>query len=147
MGAPADMNRRVFAPWFLAEALVAHLTSPPADPQARDEDVREAIYTSHLFSLVQSAVAAVERAWMDSIVRRVLEPVAGAVLERPVSDRLRIAGVCGATAAVTVFVLQTAATDAGPLRWIVPVVVGVLALSAAAAAEPIARAWESKRRR
>ena len=141
------MNRRLFAPWFLAEALVARLTSPPRDPHASDVDVRDAIYASRLFAFVQFAVAAVERAWTHSLVRRFLEPVAGVVLERPAGDRLRIAGACAVVAAITVFVLQTAATDAGLFRWIVPVVVGVLALSAVAAAEPIARAWEAKRRR
>ena len=141
------MNRRLLAPWFLAEALVARLTSPPRDPHASDVDVRDAIYASRLFSLVQSAVAAVERAWMHSIVRRFLEPVASAALEHSNRDRIRISGTCAAVAAVTVLVLQTAATDAGPLRWVLPLTVGLLAVSAAAAAEPIARAWEMKRRR
>jgi hypothetical protein len=141
------MNRRLFAPWFLAEALVARLTSPPRDPHASDVDVRDAIYASRLFSFVQSAVAAVERAWMNSLARRFIEPVATAALARSNSDRIRMAGACAAVAAVTGLVLQTAATDAGPLRWILPLAVGVVAAGAAAAAEPIARAWEMKRRR
>jgi hypothetical protein len=141
------MNRRVWAPWFLAESLVARLTSPPADPQARDIDVRAAIHASRLFSFVHSAAEIVDRAWVDSAVRRMLEPIASAVLERSTGNRIRLAAACAAAAAITVLVLQTAATDDGPLRWILPLGVGVLAMIAAAAAEPIARAWEAKRRR
>jgi hypothetical protein len=140
------MNRQWFAPWFLAEALVARLTRPPREPHASDVDVRDAIYASRLFSFVQFAVAAVERAWMNSTVRRFLEPATGMALECSNSDRIRMAGVCAAVAAVTILVLQTAASDAAPLKWILPLAVGVAAASAVAAAEPIARAWGAKRR-
>lgn len=141
------MNRRLFAWWLFAEALVARLTSPRTNPQASDADVRAAICASRLFSIVQAAVAAVERAWADSHVRRLVEPIGGAALERPNSDRIRLAGACVAVAALTVLLLQTAASEAGPLRWILPLTVGVVAVSVATAAEPIARAWEAKRRR
>jgi hypothetical protein len=143
--APADMNRRLFAWWFLAEALVARLTNPPVNPRATDGDVHAAMCGSRLLTLAQSAVAAVEQAWADSHVRRLVEPVGSAALERPHGDRIRLAGTCAAVAAITVILLQTASSEAGPLRWILPLTLGVIGVSVAAAAEPIARAWEAKR--
>lgn len=145
--APADMNRRLFAWWFLADALVARLTNPPVDPRAGDADVHAVLSASRLFSLAQSAVTAVEHAWADSRVRRLLTSAGNSTLERPYTERIRLVGTCAAVAALTILLLQTASSDAGPLRWILPLTLGAIAVSVAAAAEPIARAWEAKRRR
>jgi hypothetical protein len=140
------MGRRLFAWWFFAEALVTLLTSPRRDGRVADADVYEAICTSRLFLLAQAAGAAIQRAWGDSYVRRALDSTT-VEAARSREGCVRQAGACIAIAAVAVLLLQTAESNAGPLRWVLPLAVCAIAATVAAAADPIARAWEAKRRR
>lgn len=148
VGAPTDMIRRLFGWWFFAEAVAARLTTPPADIEACDADVHRAISGSRLFSFAQTVAVKTERAWHDSRVRRVVDLVEGAWPSGPLGDRIRLVAWCAAVAALIVLLLQTleSAKD-GPLRWIPPLAVGVVGAVAACVADPLARAWEDKRRR
>jgi hypothetical protein len=141
------MGRRLVAWWFLAEALVERVTSPPAGGRASDADAYDAICASHLFLFAQAVSAALQRSWDDSYVRRALDSVIHVATDRALDGRIRQAGVCLAVSALTVLLLGTAESKAGPLRWVLPLAVCAIAVTVAIAADPIARAWESKRRR
>jgi hypothetical protein len=141
------MGRRLFGWWFFAESLITRLTSPRCDGRVTDADVYDAFCASRLFRLAQAAVAASQRAWDDSSVRRALDSMTGVAVEPSTDERVRRAGACVAVSALTVLLLETAEANAGPLRWVLPLAVGAVAVTAAIAADPIARAWEAKRRR
>jgi hypothetical protein len=141
------MRRWLFGWWFYTEAVVMRLTIPRTDAGACDADVDEAIRDSRLSSVARAAVATLERAWAASYVRPVLDSMKRRVAVGSRADGIRQAGICVAVAAVTVLLLQTAESEPGPLRWVLPLAVCAIAGPVAAAADPIARAWEAKRRR
>jgi hypothetical protein len=141
------MKRWLFAWWFFAEAVVMRLTIPRPDAGAPDADVYDAVRASRLFSLIRAAVAACERAWAHSYVRRALDSIPRAGADASRAERLRQAGTCMAVAALTVLLLQKAESEPGPLRWFLPLVAGLAAVIMIVGADPLARAWEAKRRR
>jgi hypothetical protein len=141
------MIRRLFAWWFLAEAVALRLTCPRTGGGAADADVSDAVRGSRLFSWALTAVAGFEIAWCDSYARRAFDSVIRAGADGSRADRIRRAGTCIAVAAVTVLLLQMADSEPALLRWVLPLAAGVIAAAVVTAADPIARAWEAKRRR
>src|SRR5258705_13888792 len=113
------MHRRLFAWWVFAEGVVLCLTNPRTDPGARDVSAFQAIATSRVFASADATVAAVERAWDDSRVRAAVAWSVRSV-EHSTAGRIRQAGTSAAVAAVTVLGLQPLESEAGPLRWLLP---------------------------
>ena len=138
--------RRAFAWWRFAEGAAASLASPRPDVGTADADVATAIRASRVFASAESMVGAGERAWRASIACRLLERMTCVWRACSPAGRVRAVGASTTIAATTALALQIAESPLdGPMRWILPMCVGLLGASVAAAAHPIARAWEDKR--
>ena len=132
----------MFAWWRLAQDVVAHLTNPRTDARTADTDVRAAIRDSRVFMSAQAFVDGADTMWHGAYVHRPVEWVARAWRECSPGGRVRAIGACTTVACATALVLQLVESPQdGPLRWILPMTVGVLSAVVAAAADPIARAW------
>jgi hypothetical protein len=140
------MVPRVFAWWSFAEAAIGRLAHPRVDAGAADADVQAVVTGSALFAVGRAAFLATERAWIHSRVSRLVEGAQRRVPAGSLADRIRLTAWCAAVAAATASVLQLAGTtDAVGFRMIVPLGAGLVAVIAARAADPIARAWQDKR--
>jgi peptidoglycan/LPS O-acetylase OafA/YrhL len=141
------MGRPLLKAWLVAEGLTRRLVSPPGDAAGVDRDVRDVIAGSLLFRSVDAMSTAVGRAWRDSWPRRTAEFVACAWSRGALSERIRRTGGCVAVASLTVLLLQTVQSgEDTPFRWILPLVLGLGGVVALVAPDPIARAWDDKRR-
>ena len=139
-------RRRVFAWWVFAEGAAASLARPRTDVGTADAGVGTAIRASRLFASAERIADAAETAWHASVVRRLVNQAVSEWRECSPAAHVRAIGACAVVAAATALVLQIVESPLdGPLRWILPVCVGLLGASVAAAADPIARAWEDKR--
>jgi len=140
------MTPRVFAWWSLAEAAVGRLAHPRIDAGAADADVYAVVTVSALFAAGRAAISATGRAWTHSRVSRLVELGQRRLRAGSLTDRIRRTAWCAAVAACTASVLQLAGTaDGARFRLIVPLGAGLVAVIAARAADPIARAWQDKR--
>jgi hypothetical protein len=140
------MGGRWLAWWRVAEAAAATLAHPVVDRDGADADVYAVAVGSRLLGAARGAAAAMHRAWTHSRVGRAIEDVRGETRARSVAERIRVGARCMLIASVTVLVLLGAGTSSGRrYEAIVPLVAGLLALGAAVAAEPLARAWRGKR--
>lgn len=139
-------RRRMFAWWLFAEDAAASLTNPRTDVGTADAGVGTAVRASRLFESTEIIVDAVERAWRASIVRRLVGRMTCVWREGSDAGRIRAIGACTTVAATTALVLQIVESPLdGPWRWILLVCVGLLGAAVAAAADPISRAWRSRR--
>jgi hypothetical protein len=135
------MERRpLFGWWRFTEGVAASLTSPRTDIETADAAVRAAIRDSWLFAFSQHIVAAFARAWRTSTSRRVVERASSMWQGWWPAGRVRAVGAVIAVAMATALLLERLESPLdGPRRWILPVIVGLLGLVIAAAADPIAR--------
>jgi len=132
--------------WRFAECFVASLTTPPTDITTADADVLAAIRESRLFAWSETMVAAVDRAWRTSMVRRLVERASATGQGWLRVDRVRAVGMVIAVAMATALLVETLETSLdGPLRWILPGAVGLLGIVMALAAAPIARIGGGRR--
>jgi hypothetical protein len=140
------MNRRLFAWWALSEAALARVTAPRTDIAQADADMERIIAGSVLARAAHASVTSVERACEGSRVRRLVDAGSRVWQECSPVARVRAAATTVVVASLTTIVVQVfESPDAGPLRWVLPCVIGLLAALVAAAAEPIARAWLDRR--
>ena len=121
------------------------MTTPRTDVATADSDVRAAFRDSRLFEFAERMSDAVNRSWRASMTRRVVARAASGQAWS-FADRVRAVGVCTAVAMATALLLQTVESSLdGPLRWILPSVVGLLGVCIAVAAEPIGRVCRGRR--
>jgi hypothetical protein len=141
------MKRRpLFAWWRFAEDVAASLTSPRTDVATADDDVRAAVRRSRLFTASETLAGDVERSWRASLSRQVVERASSSWYSWLPAVRVRAVGACIAIAMATTLLLETLESSLdGPLRWILPVAVGLIGIAIAIAAEPIARLGGDRR--
>ena len=139
------MANRWLAWCRIAEAAAASLSQPRIDRDAADADVYAIVAGSRLFAAVGALGAAARRGWIHSRLRLAVEYARRQAGARSLAGRIRFAAQCTIVAVATVLVLLGAGTASGRrFQTVVPLVIGVLALVAVRAAEPIARAWLGK---
>jgi hypothetical protein len=139
-------RRRLFGWWRFAEGVAASLTTPRTEVATADADVRAAIRESRLFAASQTMVDAVGRSWRESMTGRVVERASSMWGEWLPASRVRAVGVCIAIAMTTALLLENLESSLdGPLRWVLPMSVGVLGVVVAVGAESIARLFGDRR--
>jgi len=136
---------RVFRWWTFAQGVVSALTTPRTDVEASDREVERLVRGSQIAMAVEWLAGRVRRAWADSAVHRVAEPIRASLLPADHPTRVRLAGVIMTIAfAVATLLQRLEPTPLGPLSWILPVAAAGASIVVACAAGPIARALEDE---
>jgi hypothetical protein len=101
----------------------------PNDAGERDRVAVEVMADSAIGRSLTALVAATDRAWITSAVRRYAIQATEPFLNASVSGALRLGGITAIAASATALALRLAASPPAPLTWIVP---SVAAISGAA---------------
>ena len=133
------------ATWSALFSAIRALTSPPADAESCDRQVSAIASGSAIGRACGKAASAWRVASADSqavaAIRRCLEPL----LAGSHADRIRAGAVVAAVGAATTLLLRPLSTEQDPYTWVLPAVVGAVALAAFALADALARAIRSFR--
>src|SRR5438552_918968 len=116
------MTVRLFGWWTFAQAVASALTTPPTDIDASDRDVERLVRGSQIAVTAEWLADRVRRAWADSTVHRVSEPIRASLWPGDRPTRVRLAGVVMTIAFAVAALLQwLEPTPLGPLSWILSV--------------------------
>jgi hypothetical protein len=132
--------RRPAATWTFLVDVVRAATQPRADVAWCDERVGALAANSAIARALSDAADVCGRAFDASAVIAAYRRSVLPLMPRSIVDRVRAAGTVSAIAAATTLVLRSTTTEHDPLTWVLPAVIGAVAVIAVAAAAPIARA-------
>jgi hypothetical protein len=90
------------------------------DAGERDRVAVEVMADSAMGRSLTALVAATDRAWTTSVVRRYAIQTTQPFLNASLSEALRLGGITAIAASATALALRLAASPPAPLTWIVP---------------------------
>jgi hypothetical protein len=131
-----------------ARSAAANLSAPrTAAPVADDGSLDDSIDGSRTVRAARSVLEAFDRIWLDSAAHAAIQPVQRSLRALTAEQRIRVAGLWLAVAALTVGLLSLAdPRPSGVIRWLLWAASLFVGVAAAVAAPPLHAAWLGWRR-